>query len=234
MQTLIYSGISATEIDLNLPATLYYVSNSTVQRGAFLDDTDCAEFLTLLVHNFSQRHWRCYGYCLLPDGYDMLVETSTADLSHGVGEVQHAYARRFRQRYHVTRSRFWEAYRVFFVEPNEYLLPVNRHIVRRPIETRMVDKALQWRWSSYGATVGQTQPGEWLQTTELLDRITRLKAMARRRYRVFVEEPAYQSVLADARYGMFLGDAAFVQRTVARLSGGPTGLAASCRQSVSP
>ncbi|MDH3639790.1 MAG: hypothetical protein OES09_15200 [Gammaproteobacteria bacterium] len=220
MQTLIHSGITSSEVDLDLPETLYYVSNSSIQRGAFLDDSDCAEFLTLLANNFAERSWRCYGYCLVPDGYHLLVKTRAPDLSCGLLAIQDAYARRFRRRYHVVRAHFWGPYRVFFVDKLDFLLPVNRHVMRAPVKMRMVKKVLQWRWSSYGATVGQTQPPIWLDTREILDRFTGLKTMARRRYRTFVEEPAQASILTQARYGIFLGHEAFIHKTLAELSGG--------------
>ncbi|MDH3280474.1 MAG: hypothetical protein OEQ18_05020 [Gammaproteobacteria bacterium] len=221
MQTLIESGITTSEIGLDLPGTVYYVSNSSVQRGAFLDDIDCAEFLALLATSFTHRGWRCYGYCLVPDGYHLLVETAAPDLSTGLQDIQDVYARRFRRRYHVVRANFWNPYRVFFVDKRDFLLPVHKHVMRMPLKLRMVRKVLQWRWSSYGAMVGQTQPDSWLAASEILDRFTRLRAMARRRYRTFIQEPTDTSILTQARHGVFLGGEAFVFKTLTALSGSP-------------
>lgn len=217
MHTHFQPGITTSEIGLDLSGALYYVSNSSRQRGAFLDDIDCAEFLSALSTTFVKRDWRCYGYCLVPDEYHLLVQTPAADLSQGVHCIQNTYASLFRRRYHVVRARFWNRYRLFFVDGRDFLLPVHRHVIRKPLELRMVRSVVQWRWSSYGAMVGQTSPHDWLETSEILQRFSRLRAMALRRYRAFIQEPTEGSALHEARHGMFLGTEPYVRTTLAAL-----------------
>jgi hypothetical protein len=83
----------------------------------------------------------------------------------------------------------------------------------------VVKEAGNWPWSSYNATVGAKSAPEWLKVDHLLEHFGLKRAMARRRYREFVEDGIGQSLWSELRHQIYLGDERFVEHMQERLDG---------------
>ena len=78
-------------------------------------------------------------------------------------------------------------------------------------------QAQDWPWSSYGAMTGQVDAPRWLATDALLAAFGPQRAEAMQAYATFVAEGVRAAPLWNGLQGqVFLGDAGFVQRMLAK------------------
>jgi REP element-mobilizing transposase RayT len=61
----------------------HLIARGNRRQVIFRDDYD-RRVLALLDRVVRSRDWQCFGYCLMPNHYHLVVETPEADLSAGV------------------------------------------------------------------------------------------------------------------------------------------------------
>ena len=84
----------------DLPDGMFHVTGRGVAREAvFRDGIDYADFERQLLKVRDEFEWTLHAYCLLPNHYHLIVETSRSDLSSGMQRLNGRYAQRFNQRY---------------------------------------------------------------------------------------------------------------------------------------
>lgn len=71
--------------------------------------------------------------------YHAVVETSEANLSHGLQRVNSVYVKAFNGR--------WGRFGSRFIESEEYLMEVCRYVLLNPVRARLCDRASEWPWS---------------------------------------------------------------------------------------
>ena len=96
---------------------------------------------------------------------------------------------------------------------SSYLMELARYIVLNPVRAQMVRAAIDWRWSSYRATVGTVACPQWLDREWLLSSFAKRQSTAINRFMKFVAEGKSQpSPWDNLKNQIFLGDDQFVDR----------------------
>ena len=85
---------------------------------------------------------------------------------------------------HLFQGRF----KAILVDKDNYLLELCRYVVLNPLRAKMVASAHDYPWSSYRATTGYYDTGEWLDTGWILSLFGKQKQRAREKYIGFVED----------------------------------------------
>src|SRR3546814_7896989 len=101
----------ARPLRLELPGAAYHLTalgngGQPVFRGA----EDSLLFLEILGESCTRFDWRCFGYCLLPDRYHLVVETRQPTLARGMRQLNGRYTQAFNRRHgiggHVFQGRY--------------------------------------------------------------------------------------------------------------------------------
>jgi len=155
----------ARPLRLQFHGAIYHVTaRGNDRRPIFEDDDDCARFLIVLASIVARYHVLCHAYCLMGNHYHLLLETPEANLSLAMRQLNGVYTQRFNRRHercgHLLQGRFGAQ----LVAGDAYLLEVCRYIVLNPVRAGLVAHPRQWRWSSFGATAGETTPPGFLTT----------------------------------------------------------------------
>ncbi len=108
---------------------------------------------------------------------------------------------------HLVQGRF----KSIVVEKESYLLELAGYIVLNPVRAKMARSARDWRWSSYRATAGQTQPPKFLTTDWLLSQFGKDRASAAHAYRGFVKRGKGIDIWEETTAGVLMGSDSFVQ-----------------------
>jgi putative transposase len=174
---------------LLVPGGLYHVtSHSNVGRIVFEDDFERAQFLDFLEAGVARCGWSCRSYCLLSTHYHLLIATPDPDLSAGMQYLNGRYAQwanwRRGERSHVFEGRFQSV----LVETESHALEAHRYIELNPVRAGLVSDPAEWPWSSFGAIAGLVRPPGFLDVDAALALFGASKAIARRRFRMFVRE----------------------------------------------
>jgi hypothetical protein len=150
--------------------------------------------------------------------YHVVLETHEGNLSTGMRQLNGGYTQRFNRRHgrvgHVLQGR----YKAILVDRDTYLLALARSVVLNPMRAGMVTHPGQWPWSSYQATVGQSQAPDWLTTDWVLRQFGRTRALAQARYAQFVCDGSTQSsIWRGLRQQIYLGDQHFIAQMQAHI-----------------
>jgi putative transposase len=205
---------------LEYPGAVYHVMSRGHERAAmFRDDEDREQFLALLGVIAVREGWEVHGYCLLGNHYHLLVETPLGKLSQGMVSLNGRYARWFNRR-HRRRGHFLEGrFRSVLVQKESHLLELLRYIVLNPVRARLVERAVDWKWSSYRATAGVWEAPQWLAVDWTLLQFARSRAAARKAFRRFVACADLGKRDEELEKSPYLGDQDFVTQVRRMLEG---------------
>ncbi len=129
----------------------HLTSRGNSRRKIFLDDADYASFL-LCLKNTARRHgWRCLSYCLMPNHFHLLVQTSKPTRAAGMRDLKSEYARMFHRRYGSDGALFKPRYKPQLVQDNGYLLAAALYVAKNPVRAGLVDDPADWKWSSFAS-----------------------------------------------------------------------------------
>ena len=203
----------ARPLRVEFPGALYHVtSRGDGQEDIYLDDVDREKFLSVLSDVCMRFNWVVGAYCLMDNHYHLLVETPDANLARGMRQLNGIYTQRFNRRHNRAGHVFQGRYKAILVQKDVYLLELARYIVLNPVRAHMVDNADAWPWSSYRATVGQSNHPRWLDVEGILSAFGKRSSVAVRAYRMFVLEGKNKtSPWDELRNQIFLGDESFVE-----------------------
>jgi putative transposase len=148
------------------------------------------------------------------------------------------YTQKYNRLKQTDGSLFKGRYKSILVESDEYLLHVSKYIHLNPLEAKMVDELVDYKWSSYPAYIKKCKAQTWLSMSEVYDQLTDKRTRAKR-YKAYVEEielsNEIKSFYSKNRLSPVLGDKAFKDSLLleessenvetpryARLSGAPS------------
>jgi REP element-mobilizing transposase RayT len=153
----------------------------------FQDDLDRAIWLRLFVSTVSRYRWRCIAVCLLSTHWHAIVETPDASLALGMHRLVGGYSKRFNNRHartgYLVRGRYWSRRK----DSPAALLAAFRYVAWNPVAAGLVDRPEDWRWSSFGATVGASDLFDFVDAADVLGEFGSTRAAQIRGLRRFVE-----------------------------------------------
>ena len=206
---------------LECSGAVYHVTaRGALQAPIFVDDRDRASLLAILAQTVQACEAHVYAYCLMGNHYHFVLQTRRANLAVLMRRLNSVYCLTFNRRHgrsgHVLEGR----YKALHVDHDAYLLEVCRYVDLNPVRASLVESPAQWAWSSYRAHTGSVPCPPWLATHEvhgaLLGQIPEDAAQfgsACRDYADWVDAGlGLQLWRTSLRYGLYLGDNAFVER----------------------
>ncbi len=211
----------ARPLRIEYPGALYHLtSRGNARQRIFLDKEDYILFLNLLYQVNQRYHFLCHAYCLMPNHYHLLIETSEGNLSRGMRQLNGVYTQSFNRRHRRIGHLFQGRYKAHLVEKESHLLEVARYIVLNPVRVRLAEQADKWPFSSYRSTAGLEKPHPCLTLDWVLAQFGESTRKARKRYMRFVQEgkssgPIWENVKGQ----ILLGSEGFAQQFSEYLKG---------------
>ncbi|UXH79370.1 transposase [Roseateles amylovorans] len=210
----------ARPLRIEFPGAVYHVATRG-ESAVFADDDDRRVLLDLIDQAAQRFDAQVLAYGLGREHYELLLFTRQANLSrlmrHLNGVYTQAHNRRHGQTGHVFQGRF----KAVLVDRDHLLLDACRYVELIGRRSGLVSSPEGWTWSSYRAHAGLAPAPEWLEVeglwTHVLGRVPQNAADRRRaaqRYQAMVTAQPDLNIWGQLRHQIFLGDAAFVQRTV--------------------
>jgi len=145
--------------------------------------------------------------------YHLLIETPEGNLSKGMRELNGVYTQWFNQRHKRVGHLFQGRYKAILVEKDAHLLSLCRYVVLNPVRSGLVRRSEEWKWSSYGATIGVVKRLSFLTVEWILSQFDERKRVAIKRYKKFVSEGIDESSPWETLKGqVFLGTEDFIKQ----------------------
>lgn len=128
----------------------HILSRGNNRQKVFRDDKDYQFYLELLQRYKEEHNFLLYHYCLMPNHVHLILETTRqTDLSKLMKQINLKYHYYFRRRYRYCGHLWQGRFKSLLIEKDSYLIACARYIERNPVRAKMVEKAEDYRWSSY-------------------------------------------------------------------------------------
>lgn len=183
-----YGGFVPRLPRLQAADAMYHVTANAARKLMLFTDRDDREtFLRILAIATSKAKWLCHAYCLMGTHYHLLLETPEPNIAYGMQRLNWLYSRTFNQRHGLRGHCFEARYAAELVQSERHFIRTVRYIARNPVEAGLCESPLGWEWSSYHATVGLSEPPDFLETSVVLSSFDDRTEVARRLLRDCVE-----------------------------------------------
>jgi len=171
-------------------AGLFHVYTHSVWAAElYRDDRDRGGFLRELVIAGAKAQWTCIGFCLLTTHYHLIIDVDDDALPIGMHSLNFRHAVEFNRRHGMKGHVLGARYDSVRIEDESDLLRVYRYVMRNPVEAGMTTTAEAWRWSSFAAAVGDTEPIGFVDPSTVINGFEGPREIAAARLRAFVAEP---------------------------------------------
>jgi REP element-mobilizing transposase RayT len=130
-----------------LPDGTFHVVVRGVARSAiFRDDDDYATFRAQLLRVAEKFAWIIHAYCLTPNHYHLIVETTQENLSRGMHRLNGGYAQGFNARYDRSGHVFQNRFTSYMIDNEEYFEHALAYLHANPVEAGLCDDGDAWPW----------------------------------------------------------------------------------------
>jgi putative transposase len=172
-----------------VPKGTYHVTaKRCAGQSLFADSHDRATLLAIVALVVERHGWTCSSYCLMPTHFHLLITTLDADLDAGMQRLNSNYATSFNRRHGSSGHVFGSRYGAELIQSDGHLLETCRYIPLNPVRAGLCVDPEDWRWSSFRATMGKERAPGFLDTSWLLRLFGPNDAVARARFRAFVDD----------------------------------------------
>lgn len=136
-------------------ATYHVMCRGNRRQEIFKDDMDRQVYLKNLL--WTKRNHRCsiLSYCLMPNHVHLQVETSDVPIWKMMKQLNMMYAIFFNKKYNYVGYLFQDRYKGELIETDASNLSVSRYIHLNPVAAKMVERPLDYKWSSYRVYLGE-------------------------------------------------------------------------------
>lgn len=174
---------------IEVPNGVYHVTTrATDAAQVFRDDADRRMWLRLLQTVADASRWECFAYCLLSTHYHLVIRIDQPTLARGMQYLNARHAESFNRRHARRGHVFGARYHSTLVETESHALELCRYVALNPVRAGLCASAEEWCWSSFAATVGLAPLPSFLSTEWVLRLFGPDVLLARRRFRMFVQE----------------------------------------------
>lgn len=185
----------------------HITSRGDDRKKIFISEGDFIKFLEYVSLAKAKFKFYLYVYCLMPNHYHLLLETSQPNISRIMHYINGSYTTYFNIRHkrcgHVFQGRF----KSIVVDKDSYFLELSRYIHLNPLKAQMIDSSEKYPWSSYSGYLGKRD--------DLLDKdkIQQCLDMGTNQYKQFVEEGIKHSAdpFKNVYAGFLLGSGVFIK-----------------------
>lgn len=131
----------------------YHVLNrGNARREVFHQVQDYEAFTDLLERACARLPMRVLAWCLMPNHFHLVLwPYADGELGRWMHWLLTSHVRGYHSRYHSSGHVWQGRFKAFPIQQDEHLLTVLGYVERNPLRAKLVERALDWPWSSLTA-----------------------------------------------------------------------------------
>lgn len=178
---------------------IYHVMYRGVNRQEiFYDDEDRRKFLEILKKYKEKVALQVFGWCLMDNHVHLLLQVGEEELGATMKRIGVSYALYFNWKYQTAGHLFQNRFHSENVESDEYFRTVIRYIHQNPMKAGMVERGIEWRWSSCAGYYGKPYfPSDLLDRNKVLRLFSDDFSEAAEKFQAFNEQTNEDECLDD-------------------------------------
>ncbi|MDR3585382.1 MAG: transposase [Desulfosporosinus sp.] len=149
-------------------STYHVVQRGNEKKKIFRDNEDKVKFLETLSKAKEKYNFLLYAYCLMDNHIHLLVNDNGNDISKLMKSINVSYVSYFNRAYQRCGHLFQDRFKSEVVKDDRYLLEVSRYIHNNPVKAKMVERADEFKWSSYNIYSGKAEDELGLLDTSMI------------------------------------------------------------------
>jgi putative transposase len=127
---------------------MFHVTTRGVARAViFVDEDDYGYFHAQLVRVKRRFDWTVHAYCLMPNHYHLIVETTRAELSKGMQRLNGLYAQHFNHRHDRVGHLFQNRFSSYVIESEDHFEQALAYVRANPVEAGLCERVEDWPWA---------------------------------------------------------------------------------------
>ena len=204
----------ARPLRIEYEGAYYHVfSRGNKKQAVFRTHGDRRTFLNTLARMAERFDVSIFAYVLMDNHYHLLMRTNRPNLSKSMHWLGTTYTTLFNLSNVQTGHLFQGRFKSLLVENETYLLQLSYYIHRNPLRAGLVNRLVDYPWSSYPVYAYNRRAPSWLQTSLILSQFGS-DADVHSRYREKVQNYAKEqnNPLEDIKHGVICGSRDFVDR----------------------
>jgi len=201
---------------LDYPDTFYHVlSRGNERREIFYNEKDYFRFLDILGKMVERFKVEVHAYVLMKNHYHLLIRTKEANLSRAIQWLGVSYAVWFNRKHRRIGHLFQGRFKSFLIENESYFTALCLYVHGNPLRAGIVQRLLDYKWSSYRTYANKKYQLSWLTTDLVLGMYGgSRKRFCRAQHSYLGEE---RTLFDELRYGLYLGSDEFAEECIKRV-----------------
>jgi len=127
---------------------IYHVTARGVDRCEIYRDSDDLEFFLALLRNVRAREqYGIHAFCLMPNHYHAIIESTIEGLSTGIHRLNGIYAQRFNERHDRVGHLFQSRFHAQVIRDDQHLANACEYVWNNPVRAGLCTEAHEWDWS---------------------------------------------------------------------------------------
>ncbi len=185
----------------------HVISRGDDRKRIFVRGRDYEKFFDYIAAAKDKFRFFLYAYCLMPNHYHLLLETTLPNISRTMQYINGSYTTYYNTKYQRCGHLFQGRFKSIVVERASYFLELSRYIHLNPVRAKLVDAPDEYVWSSYRGYIGSTDKNIDA------EQIEKHLGMVCRQYHRFVMAGIGKEVdpLAKVYAGFLLGSTRFIK-----------------------
>jgi REP element-mobilizing transposase RayT len=131
--------------------------NATGNERYYVDNDDRVSWIRLLTKVLDRFDWRCVAFCQLSTHVHLIVSVPDTSLPLGMKQLNMAYSRDFNARHDRVGQFVRRRYGSRRIDDGRDLVATYAYVVLNPVVADLCPRPEDWRWSSYGSTIGLSE-----------------------------------------------------------------------------
>jgi len=173
---------------------VYHVMLRGINRmSIFYDDDDRTKFLETMGRMKKEGEFEIYAYCLMDNHIHLLIKEGEDTIQRALKRIGVSYAYCFNKKYTRVGHVFQDRFRSEAIEDESYLMAAARYIHNNPVKAGIVERARDYRWSSYREYIKSGQNSRMINTKVILGMFSHNEPEAVRRFVEFTNETINES-----------------------------------------
>ena len=193
-------------------ALYHLMSRGNNGQTIFSNDNDRILFLETISEMAERYEFEIYAYVLMSNHYHLLVKTLRPNLTKAMQWFGTTYTRRFNNRNFKSGHLFQGRYRSIIVQNDAYLMRLSCYIHRNPVRAGIVERLVDYPWSSYPVYAYAKKDPDWLNTNVILSYFSGADVHGQYRKKVQQYAEEEKRLLEDLHHGFILGAKNFVKQ----------------------
>src|SRR3989338_5691861 len=197
----------------------HVLSRGNERQATFREKRDYQKFLELLGKMTKRYPMRVLSYVLMRNHYHLLVKIDRPCLSKAIHWLGVSYTVWFNWIHGRTGHLFQGRFKSFVVEEEDYLYRLICYIHRNPLRAKIVDRLIDYQWSSFPCLAYRQGCQAWFNRQWVLEFFSSKESEVRRGVQVYSEEKV--RLFENLYHGAILGSKKTIDHIKQRMTKSP-------------